>query len=78
MEIKLSLDRIEGEIAVCYDESGNKYEIPANKLSEGLIISAVFDENGNFVSATPLPEETEARKKELASRAKALFKRNKK
>ena len=78
MEIKLSLDRIEGEIAVCYDESGNKYEIPAKRLSEGLIISAVFDEDGNFVSANPLPHETEARKKELASRTKALFERKKK
>ena len=78
MEIKLSLDRIEGEVAVCYDGDGNKYEIPASGLSECMIISAVFDENGNFISACPLRDETETVKKELSARTKALFKRNKK
>ena len=78
MEIKLSIDRIEGGIAVCYDESDKKYEISADGLTEGLIIYAEFDESGNFISARPLYEDTDTRRKELSSRTRALFKRNKK
>lgn len=78
MEIKLSVDRIESGIAVCYDQGDKKYEISADGLAEGLIISAEFDESGNFISAKPLYEETEALRGEIASRTRALFKRNKK
>ncbi|MBQ7292392.1 MAG: DUF3006 domain-containing protein [Clostridia bacterium] len=78
MAIKLSVDRICNDIAICYDDECKKYEIPSYALKEGDMVSAEFDSSGNFISATPLPEETEARRKELASKTKMLFNRNKK
>lgn len=78
MILKLSVDRIESGIAVCYDVNDKKHELPAQGLSEGDIISAKFDENGNFTSAEVLKEETERRRSMLASRTKNLFNRNKK
>lgn len=78
MVLKLSVDRIENAIAVCYDDGCKKYELPSDGLFEGDIISAEFDENGKLISATPLADETKKRKSELASRTKNLFNRNKK
>ena len=78
MAIKLSVDRICKSIAICYDDDCKKYEIPSFGLKEGDMLSAEFDNLGNFISAKPLPEETEARRKELASKTKTLFNRTKK
>ena len=76
MEIKLSVDRIENGIAVCYGND-RKYELPQDGLYEGLIILAKFDECGKFISFTPLDGETDREKKNLAARTKNLFNRNK-
>lgn len=76
--MRLSVDRIEGGVAVCYDDGGKKYEIPADGLSEGLLIEAKFGLDGEFISATILTEETDARRKEMAARTKNLFNRKKK
>lgn len=78
MTVKLSVDRICKNVAICYDDDCKKYEIPSSELNEGDLISVEFDTLGNFISATPLPKETEARRKELAEKTKTLFKRNKK
>ena len=78
MVLKLSVDRIESGIAVCYDGGCKKYELPSCGLAEGNMISATFDGNGKFISAEVLKDETERRRSELASRTKALFNRNKK
>ena len=78
MSIKLSVDRICKSIAICYDDDCKKYEIPSLGLKEGDMLSAEFDNLGNFISAEPLPKETEARRKELAAKTKTLFNRTKK
>lgn len=77
VEIKLSVDRIEGGIAVCYG-GDKKYELPAEGLAEGLIVLAEFDKDGKMISVTPLEDETEKRKKDLSARTKNIFKRNRK
>ena len=77
MEIKLSVDRIEGDIAICYD-GDKKYELPAHRLYEGLIVSATIDGNGNLLSLTPLYKETKKQKQALFERTRALFNRSKK
>ena len=78
MTVKLSVDRICKNVAICYDDDLKKYEIPSFKLKEGDLVSVEFDAFGNFILATPLPEETEARRKELANKTKMLFNRSKK
>ena len=78
MILKLSVDRIESGIAICYDDDCKKYELPANGLLEGEIISVEFDSGGKPASVTHLTEETEKLKREMASRTKKLFNRNKK
>ena len=77
MILKLSVDRIESGIAVCYDSNDKKYELPAEGLSEGELISVEFDSNGKPVSVARLTEETEKLKHEIASRTKSLFNRKK-
>jgi len=78
MILKLSVDRIENGIAVCYDGNDKKYELPSDGLFDGDLISAEFDGDGKFLSAKRLKGETESRKSELASRTRNLFNRNKK
>lgn len=78
MILKLSVDRIENGIAVCYDCNDKKYELPSDGLFDGDLISAEFDGDENFLSAKRLKGETESRKSELASRTRNLFNRNKK
>lgn len=78
MRIKLSVDRIESGIAVCYDDECKKYEIPADGLAEGDIISAEFDSDKKPVSFEKLKKETSSRRREMASRTQKLFNRNKK
>ena len=77
MILTLSVDRIESGIAVCYDDNDKKYELPADGLVEGEIISAVFDSSEKLVSFTHLKEETEALRRQMAARTKSLFNRNK-
>lgn len=77
MLLKLSVDRIEQGIAVCYNDDDEKYELSVSGLSEGDIIAAEFDKNGKLISYTVLADETQQKKSELAMRTKNLFKRNK-
>ena len=78
MILKLSVDRIESGIAVCYDDNDKKHELPAGDLSEGELISAEFDSDGKLLSITHLVEETESVRREMARRTKNIFNRNKK
>ena len=78
MVLRLSVDQIENGIAVCYDGNDKKYELLSDGLSEGDIISAEFDANGNLLSVKVLKDETESRRGELALRTRNLFNRNKK
>ena len=78
MILKLSVDRIESGIAVCYDDNDKKHELPAGDLSEGELISAEFDSGGNLLSITHLAKETENARREMARRTKNLFNRNNK
>ena len=75
--MRLSVDRIENGIAVCYDGNQKKYELPADRLSEGFLIDAEFDGNGNLISVTVLTGETETLRKKMAERTKNLFNRKK-
>lgn len=78
MEIKMSVDRIATNVAICYGDNDEKYEIPV-KLSSfeiGDIISVTFDGDAP-VCVTVLKEETAQKKAELAKRTKNLFSRNK-
>ena len=76
--LKLSVDRIVNSIAVCYDDNDKKFEIPADGLAAGDIISAELDESGKLCNVSVLKEETEIKKAELALRTKNLFNRKKK
>ncbi|MBR0350137.1 MAG: DUF3006 domain-containing protein [Clostridia bacterium] len=71
--MKYSVDRIEEGFAVCEDENGKTVNIEIGKLPEGVkegdLISA---DNGEAVI---LAEETEARRKKLAEKRRALFER---
>lgn len=77
MLLKLSVDRIEQGIAVCYSDDDEKYELSVSGLSEGDIIAAEFDKSGKLISYTVLTDETQQKKSELAMRTKNLFNRNK-
>ena len=76
MTVKLSVDRIEGQTAVCYDDF-KKYNLPASGLSEGDIVLAEFDAEIKLISLEVLKDETKKKKSELASRTNALFNRKK-
>ena len=77
MTIKLSVDRIEGQVAVCYDDS-KKYHLPADGLSEGDLVLAELDGEMKLISFEILKDDTKAKKSEMASRTKSLFNRKKK
>lgn len=71
--LKYSVDRIEEGFAVCEDENGKTVNIEKEKLpenvKEGDLISI---DNGEAVILT---EETEERRKKLAEKRRALFKK---
>ena len=77
MKIKMSVDRIATDVAICYDDNDKKYEIPLKlaDLKAGDVIFVTFD-GDSPVCATVLKEETEQIKKDLAKRTKNLFNRN--
>ena len=77
--MRLTLDRIEEGIAVCFDENGVAYEIPTEKLgdmSEGDVLEAEIC-GEEICNIRPLREETETKKEENASRLRNLFNRRK-
>ena len=81
MKIKFSVDRTDenGRITVCFDEDGNKYEFPTDRvrLEAGTLFYAILAEDGLPCHVQPLPEETAERRQQLYDRTSALFRRNK-
>ncbi len=73
IDLKYSVDRIEEGFAVCEDENGKTVNIETGKLPEGV-------KEGDLVSindgeAVILKDETEERRKKLAEKRRALFKK---
>lgn len=81
MKIKFSVDRTDenNRITVCFDDEGNKYEFPADRigLEAGMLFYASLDGDGLPLDIQPLLEETAERRKQLHSRTSALFRCNK-
>ncbi len=79
MPIRFSLDRFEGDYAVCYDENDNKYDFPKTivNLEAGALFTATLDSNGNPTDIQYLAEETATKKAQLKKRLSSLFNRNK-
>ena len=75
-----SLDRIEGEWAVCVSDDGDVINVPASLLA-GLSARDVFSAiaNGEMLTEiTPMPEERDRRIADARARLHALAKRRKK
>ena len=68
--MKLIVDRIEENVAVCEKEDGKMIELPAEILPEGAGEGAVIEIIYN-------PEETEKRKETAKSKLHKLFNKNK-
>ncbi len=78
---KFTLDRFEGEFAVCISESGDVLELPSEKfvgMPDGVLVLCTFDGEGLLISAELLANETERIKKENSERLRRLFDRSKK
>ena len=72
-DLKYSVDRIEEGFAVCEDENGKAVNLEIGKLPEGVKEGDLISvDNGEAVILT---EETEARRKKLAEKRRALFER---
>ena len=72
-DLKYSVDRIEEGFAVCEDENGKTVNFEIGKLPEGVKEGDLISvDNGEAVILT---EETEARRKKLAEKRRALFER---
>lgn len=80
MPKRFSLDRFEGDFAVCYDGQGNKFDFPKSlfPLEAGSLFTAELDEKGLPFDIHYLAEETAQKKSELKGRMSALFNRSKK
>lgn len=79
MPKRFSLDRFEGEYAVCYDSQGNKYDFPKAlvTLDAGSLFTAELDENDLLLDIRLLEEETAQKRSELKGRMNSLFRRSK-
>ncbi len=74
-----SIDRIEGELAVCISDSDEQITVPLSTLG-GLVARDVFSaelENGALVGIMPMPEERDRRLNNTRSRLHALARRTK-
>lgn len=69
----LSIDRIEGEIAVCEDDSRRRVELPLSSLPPGARPGDVLAVDGS--GCTLDREETERRRTAAAALQKKLFHR---
>ncbi|MBR4295451.1 MAG: DUF3006 domain-containing protein [Clostridia bacterium] len=77
---KLTVDRVEGQVALCFDEAEKAYELPIGILlgaSEGDIIEVEIN-NGDVKFLHILQKETAEKKAESSARLRALFNRGKK
>lgn len=78
MKQRFSIDRIEGGVAVCYDENSKKYEFSAEAVA--LARGSLFE--AKLVDGVPtdivyLEKETLDTKQSMKKRLSALFCRNK-
>ena len=80
-EIKIfSLDRVEGELAVCISDDDEQIVVPKNTLG-GLEVRDVFSartDGDRLFDIVPMPEERDRRLSENRRRLHALAKRSKK
>ena len=74
MEKKLTVDRIEEGIAVCFSEDGEKYEFCA-ALSEGDVFFADISRCGEIRVLEMLEKEKAQRREKSTFRLTALFER---
>lgn len=75
-----SLDRIEGEWAVCVSDDGDVMDVPAALLA-GLSVRDVFSaisDGESLIDITPMPEERDRRIADAKARLHALARRSKK
>ncbi len=75
-----SIDRLEGELAICISDDDEQIIVPQKSL-EGLAVRDVFSaemENGTLVGIMPMPEERDRRLASNRSRLRALANRSKK
>lgn len=73
--LRLTVDRTESGIIVCFDDNNNKYELferETGKLADGDIIYARFSE-GMPIFLSTAHDETEAEKSALQERLKRIF-----
>lgn len=74
MIIKLTVDRIEGGVAVCFDDFEKKYECTA-PVAEGDVFEAEMSDEGEITFIRILKEETLGKTENNSLRLKALFRR---
>ncbi len=74
MEKKLTVDRIEEGISVCFDDEGNRYEL-SEALTEGDIFEANIDDDGRATLIKRSESEIIEKKSSLENRLNALFRR---
>ena len=83
--MRFCLDRVEGNIAVCYTDPMQKGDAPyefsldaapaLRGLADGTLFEATLSEDGRLCDVAVLAEQTEARRQRNAARLKALFER---
>ena len=74
MKLKLTVDRIEEGVSVCFDDQEKKYEI-VGRFPEGAVLSCEMNEEGSIDVISVMTEETEDKKTKNAARLAALFMR---
>ena len=80
MKTVFSLDRIEGDIAVCISDDDLQIDVPVSSLM-GMKVHDVFSadiEGEALTNVTPMPEERDRRLAANRARLQRLFERNKK
>ena len=80
MKLKLTLDRYEGDLGVCFDGDDRQYEIPKGvlgSLEEGDIFM-ISHSDGVFSDPEFLKQETEEKREKLRLRLNRIFARSKK
>ncbi|MBQ8408638.1 MAG: DUF3006 domain-containing protein [Clostridia bacterium] len=80
MKTVFSIDRFEGELAVCISDDDLQLDVPRSVLGNmkpNDIFSAEYD-GRNLTEITPMPEERDRRLEANRARLHKLFNRNKK
>lgn len=76
--IRLSVDRTESNIVICFDDLGNKYELPTEivgTIDDGDIIYVVFSDD-EIISVSHAKEDTTSAKTSLQNRLSRMFGKN--